>query len=267
MNTTNVGTSSRTPFKHWLFNAHLGQMIGATSTGKTPTNRAVKVFDLCAGDGLDTYGECSSSPSIIRKHMTSEIRKGYLESRVSHLYEREAAAFNSLLEKHGDCPQMNLHHQDSREIDLSGLVSDRDSSFVYADPNNIDQLPITQKMVNDLTPLTLYLMTLGCNVAGLKRLSVEARLRWFQMIEMLTETVRGHHDVQLIWLNRDSSQWAYLACVPKKWSDATMQKSLIAGQKMWKDGVQGLTIKRDGMAAFKAIIRQLFLTKEENQKQ
>ena len=36
---------------------------------------------------------------------------------------------------------------------------------------------------------------------------------------------------------------------------------------MWKDGVQGLTIKRDGMAAFKAIIRQLFLTKEENQKQ
>jgi hypothetical protein len=89
---TTVGTSSRTPFKHWLLNHMLGRIVGALSSGRTPCNPVLTVVDMCAGDGL-SYGESAqSSPAIIAKHITSTF-PGFLKmkSRTAHLFEREEA--------------------------------------------------------------------------------------------------------------------------------------------------------------------------------
>jgi len=159
---------------------------------------------------------------------------------------------------------MTLINEDSRLMPLS-TVHDRgnDSVFIYADPNNIDQLPITPDLMKGLTPYTLFLITLGCNVGGLKRVDLEHRSKWFWIAAMIRRSLSPFHDLGLITLNKDSSQWAYLVVIPQKWSGSYLQSVEKIGNKMWTGGVSTTSMMRDGDSSLIKQFSSLFLTTQE----
>lgn len=261
-----VGTSSRTPLKHRLLDTLIGKIIGAQCSGRTPCNYTFLAVDLCAGDGADTMGEGSSSPAIIRKHMMDY--RGNKLTRSAIFYEKDTATFKRLSDRHADCSRITLYNADSRLMPLS-TVHDRgnDSVFIYADPNNIDQLPITRELMRGLTPYTLFLITLGCNVAGLKRVSIEHRREWIKMADMIVQSIKSHHDIILVTLNKDSSQWAYLMIIPLAWSKDYIEVVKKIGDKNWTGGVTAISMKHDGLQPLNSKFEELFLTTEEQKNQ
>lgn len=259
-----VGTSSRTPFKHWLLNMMLGRMVGAASTGRAISSQFVNVFDLCAGDGMDYGDDGGSSPAIIRRHMTSPFSHGRFAVRTATLYERESLTFQRLQERFGDEPSMKLICGDSRGITLADHeIPNSAAVLVYADPNSISTLPVTRELVRSFTDTTMFIMTLGCNVGGAKRMSRDEREKWFDAVHYAVETLRPWHDAHLITLNRDCAQWAYLMALPRKWSADILSATLKAGQKIWPAGVTGTSLRTHGKQEWDSRLTDLFLTEKE----
>jgi len=165
-----VGKSSRTPFKHWIINAELGRLAGVFSHGsnKVPVKaNPFVIYDLCAGDGAN---KDNSSPSIILKH-TNFMRKNRVNVDVN-LFEKSTNTFESLY-LNFDGNDFNLVNKDSSDFILN--AKQNQASFILVDPNNISDLPVSEKMVNSFNAGTTFVITLGCNVGGLKRLDIEER--------------------------------------------------------------------------------------------
>lgn len=262
---TTVGTSSRTPFKHWLLNFMLGKIIGSLSTGKTPCNPSIHIVDMCAGDGLG-YGDREwSSPGIIAKHVHSSFHgSNRIKLRTAHLFELEEQTFARLRARFGTLPQLTLENCDSKGWTLTKInAKPNDCVFIYADPNAITTLPVTEELVASFTPTTLFLMTLGCNVGGCKRLPRQDREQWMKTSISVLDGSHWNHDILLIWLERDSSQWAYLSAVPRVWAADTLADSIKAGRKLWPSGVNGLSLRINGRKAIVEKFKDLFLTKTE----
>jgi len=259
---TSVGTSSRTPYKHWLFNYMLGKVIGAISTGRTPCAPRITILDLCAGDGDNGQ---QSSPGIIHKHIHSRFHGSHrMEKRVAHLWEREESTFNRLSLRYKSEAWMSLKMEDSKGFvigDISPTASE--CVFVYADPNSITTLPVTPELVDSFTPETLFLMTLGCNVGGCKRLPREDREAWRKTANMVADRMHYRHDLMLLWLLKDASQWAYLASFPQAWSGVTLQTFINKGNAMWPNGVGGISLRQHGREALREKFDDLFLTVSE----
>ena len=261
-----VGKSSRTPVKHTIYRTLLGSMIGALSTGKTPCAKVFLVVDLCAGDGADTQGELSSSPSITRHHLEFKLPLGREVARTAIFYEKDIATFSRLRERHGDCPQITLVNQDSREFTLDPVYAKNNASvLIYADPNNVDQLPINKKLMDGLTPTTLFMITMGCNAGGLKRLTYEHREKWFDMAKMIIDSVKPWQDLCLFSLNNDKSQWAYILIIPNKWSEDLIKKLKVKSGKIWKNGATATSLRRDGKSNLENKFDELFLTQKEKE--
>lgn len=262
-----VGVSSRTPYKHWLYRSMLGKMVGAAATGKTPCGDTIKVIDLCAGDGAQTGDDpMSSSPAIADRHMTSKFPMSHrLRNRTAYLFERETTTFARLQERFGGRSHMVLHHTDSKGITLRDINAQRGQGvFVYADPNSISTLPVTEDLIGSFTDTTLFLMTLGCNVAGVKRIAVEERIGWMDIVNMAVKRRNRLHDVMLLTLNRDDSQWAYLAAFPLRWAKEFQADSVRVGQKLWTNGVTAHSITHD-RRQFESKMEELFYTAKERQ--
>jgi len=266
MNKTSVGTSSRTPFKHWLFDSSLGKVIGAISNpAKTPCNPRIHIVDMCAGDGFGHDGKYDSSPGIIRKHIESTHPASVKVDKTAHLYEIQNLTFDRLQSRYGGISRMNLYEQDSKGWTIRDIkTSARDCVYVYADPNSIATLPITPEFVNSLTPETLFLMTLGCNASGCKRLPREEREGWHKTANMVTSAIHRRHDMLLIWLTKDDHQWAYIMSTPQVWAKDQLAGAIKKGNTLWPKGVEGLSLKMHGRQAINAKFKDLFFTKEEN---
>lgn len=262
-----VGKSSRTPYKHWLYRSMLGKMVGAAATGKTPCEYSIKVLDLCAGDGAQTGDDpISSSPAIADLHMTSRFpMSGRLRARKAYLFEREQTTFDRLRSRFGDRPHMHLTNGDSRGVTLHDVgVKTGEGVFVYADPNSVSTLPVTPDLIDSFTHTTLFLMTLGCNVGGVKRLPVEDREGWLDVVNMAVCRRSRWHDVIVLSLNRDDSQWAYLAAFPTRWARGFQDDSMKAGKRLWPNGVSAFSATRQP-TQFKDKIKELFYTTKERE--
>ncbi len=259
-----VGKSSRTPYKHWLYSSMLGKMIGAASTGKSPCNGTIKVLDMCAGDGVETNGDAlSSSPAIACHHITSVFHNSHRVQRSAFLYERELLTFEKLHNRFGSKEQMTLRNLDSKGVTTAHIdARPGDGVFVYADPNSVSTLPVTEELIESFTDTTLFLMTLGCNVGGVKRLGVNERVGWMDVVMMTVENMRPWHDIHILSLNRDDSQWAYLAAWPRKWSDDFLQSSIRKGNQLWPNGVSAFSA-RNQERQFRSKIEELFYTQKE----
>lgn len=222
-------------------------------------------MDMCAGDGADINGERTSSPSIIRHHLSTPMSGRQTVYRRGIFFEKDQATCKRLSERHGDCPLMTIYHDDARNMPLSTVHGrGNDGILIYADPNNIDQLPITAELMSGLSSTTLMLITLGCNVGGLKRIPFENRLKWIQMAEMVRQSIGSWHDLGLITLNKDASQWAYMVIIPRKWSAEYLDSAIKAGGKLWPAGVSTYSLRAIGDQAFMLRVIELFQTKEEN---
>lgn len=259
-----VGKSSRTPYKHWLYRSMLGKMIGAASTGKSPCNGTIKILDMCAGDGVETNGDTlGSSPAITCHHVNSIFPNSHRVQRSAFLYEREVLTFEKLNNRFGGKSNITLRNLDSKGVTTETIgVNPGDGVFIYADPNSVSTLPVTKELIDSFTDTTLFLMTLGCNVGGVKRIGIAERLAWMDMVLMTVKTMRPWHDIHILSLNRDESQWAYLAAWPRKWSEDFLESSIKKGNQLWPNGVSAFSY-RNQQRDFRLKVEELFYTQKE----
>ena len=257
---TNVGTSSRTPFKHWVLNSELGRICGVLSTGKVHARACpFHVIDLCAGDGHASSDSEQSSPEIITRHCRWLEKRG-LRSKAT-LIERGAITFAELMRNTQPETWLERLNMDAREYRLN-RTSKHQAMFIHADPNSIADWPITQQLLESLSETTTMLATLGCNVGGLKRLKREDRLPWFNHVQSCIEAMPKYHDALLIELANDKSQWAYLLRLPARWTAETAVKLRTVGRKYTTFDLN-LASVRINPTEFMAMENKLFLTKEE----
>ena len=259
-----VGKSSRTPYKHWLYRSMLGKMIGAASTGKSPCNGTIKILDMCAGDGVETNGDTlGSSPAITCHHVNSIFPNSHRVQRSAFLYEREVLTFEKLNNRFGGKNNITLRNLDSKGVTTETIgVNPGDGVFIYADPNSVSTLPVTKELIDSFTDTTLFLMTLGCNVGGVKRIGISERLAWMDMVLMTVKTMKPWHDIHILSLNRDESQWAYLAAWPRKWSEDFLESSIKKGNQLWPNGVSAFSY-RNQQRDFRLKVEELFYTQKE----
>lgn len=261
-----VGRSSRTPYKHWLLNAQLGQICGVLSRNHpdVPARACPHLMvDLCAGDG-EVTPDHQSSPHIMVKHAKWCATHGIPVA--IQFWEVAEHSFNRLCE---NVDQYRLEF----DIDIRLINDDarkwrhvpthpHQSIFINCDPNSINELPIPQDFDRQLTPTTTMTVTLGCNVGGLKRLSLERRQEWYEYIRLLLEPMPQWHDALLVELVRDEAQWAYFTRLPAKWS----QSHAMAIPKRSKSlcGKEAVVASyRDSRSDFLSMVDRLFLTKKE----
>jgi hypothetical protein len=257
------GRSGRTPWKHFLLNAIVGKIAGSLSTGRSACRPdSFYCVDLCGGDGHETE-EHRASPMILHSHCHWLRQRGvnsYLD--VIEMHDR---TFERLRENtarlDGVDDWMKVVQGDSRQFILPPLHPDQ-AAFVHCDPNSVDQMPLTVPLVSSFNKYTMYLVTLGCNVAGLKRLPLDRRRVWFDHVTTLAGTLPWHHDAILFWLNRDSSQWAYLLNLPRVWSADFQRIALRGAGKGWPSGVSSASFRSE-LPAFTQSINRLFLTEAE----
>lgn len=262
-----VGRSSRTPVKHYLLNAVVGKVCGVLSLDrpnvpcKITNSQPMIMVDLCGGDGLKT-DDHDASPSILYSHCLELAKRG--KAARLEVIEKMPSTFEALEQ---NCSYMSpliatLTLGDSSQYRLPQLTETQ-AAFIHCDPNTVDQTPLSEPFVAGFNRFTTYLVTMGCNPAGLKRnIGIEDRSRWFQYVAMVTNVLPKHHDAVLFWLNRDEAKWAYLLSIPKVWaSDFTLQ-AVRYTSKQWTKGVSAVSFRED-RRAFDDRLQQLFLTKAE----
>lgn len=262
-----VGRSTgRTPAKHELLNMILGKMVGVLSLNSTnvpcsvSADRPFVMVDLCGGDGLKT-DDHDASPVIMYKHASWLSNRGMPVQM--EVIEKAALTFEQLEKNCGYMSKdiIRLTLGDSREYRLP-FLKETQSAFIHCDPNNVDQTPLTGPFVAGFNKYTTYLVTLGCNVSGIKRTTADKRSKWFEYVEMLVDSLPRHHDAILFWLNRDASQWAYLLNLPRVWTGDFVASAIDRLGKFWPDGVSAISFRHDRIA-FDDQLARLFLTKDE----
>ena len=259
-----VGRSSRTPIKHFLLDQIVGKIAGALGTGNVPCKpNPFYVVDLCGGDGRETKLH-QASPIILHKHC-QWMRNKRGKASVLDVIELHEGTFEELqgnvshLDGYGDW--MTTICDDSRNFTLPPMKPDQ-AAFVHCDPNTVDQTPLTGPMVESWNIFTTYLVTLGCNVGGLKMLPLDKRAVWFDYVDLLCNHLPRHHDAVLFWLNRDASQWAYLLSIPRKWSESFSEYAVRKTSNSWERGVSAASFRFD-RRSFNDNIRRLFLRGDE----
>lgn len=260
------GRSSRTPFKHWVLDAHLGKIAGVLSTKNKSVPAVANPFlcvDLCAGDGTET-DDHQSSPRIIAKHCNWMAQRGMNVRCV--LIEKQTATFESLESSMAEVQMAfpcELRNADATEY-LFVPSCDKQAVFINCDPNSIADLPFSQGLARSLTQTTTMTLTLGCNVGGLKRLRREQREEWFQYISVMIDIMPAWHDALLIALESDDAQWAYFTRLPKVWTEQQVSAITSKGQAMFPRGVRVESLHKN-RRGFQDLVNRLFLTKAEMQ--
>jgi len=255
-----VGRSQlRTPYKHFLLNALLGKVNGSLSTGKSYAVPPLFCVDLCAGDGV-CNDDHNSSPAIFQKHCGHPF--GRKNNASLTLIEKQPKNYDMLLQNVDlDNYWTTVILGDAREYSLPKFEDNR-AVFIHCDPNNVNQTPLTHDFVRSWTKCTTYLVTLGCNAEGIKRLPIEHREKWYEYVNLLIGHLPDHHDLLLFRLVRDSAQWAYACNLPRVWADEWLEIGVRAGDKIWHNGVDGTSYRND-QVGFEQRLHHLFLTKSE----
>jgi hypothetical protein len=218
------------------------------------------MVDLCGGDGLKTDNH-DASPLIMFHHCKELSKKG--KATRLEVIEKMPNTFEQLQINCGWMPPeiVTLTHGDSSGYRLPKLAETQ-AAFVHCDPNTVDQIPLSRPFVAGFNRYTTYLVTLGCNVGGLKMTTADKRSKWFDYVEMVTEVLPRHHDAVLFWLNSDAAQWAYLLSIPKVWSRKFTAQAVLHTSKHWTHGVSAVSYRTE-RKGFTNQVARLFLTKEE----
>lgn len=261
-----VGTSSRTPGKHELIRAVIGQMLGACGNIYLCDKHFV-VIDMCSGDGQPAPESNTSSPQIIRHHFEhprgGRRLIGMGGSCTAHLYESKPETFRRLQADYGAVPGFYLYNESSDGIDLNMLTHPNSPSVLIADPNNINDMPLPEYFYYRRIPVWMSIIfTLGCNVGGLKRLEHSKRLA-FAEFGNTPNVARNHHDVLIFWLDRDAAQWAYMLVIPLKWTHEIMEYAGKALRKGWDKGITATSYKCSPSHEWDHAIRRIYLTNAE----
>lgn len=247
-----VGKSSRTPGKHAALDKYLGKQAGVISHAFR--NRRVLFIDCTAGDGQGGDFDRQTSPGILLRHAEWLKQRG-VKVKVL-LYERSQKNAEMLAERVGDRATVIA----SSSQDLEPIWRPTDLLFVSNDPNTINDWALPSALMN-APELTTVFSTLGCNVGGLKRLPIEQRKQWYGHMHNQSKLLRHWHDMMLVTLVGDASQWAYAVNSASKWRTELSEMFAKAfdavgypTERVWL---------RPSPAQFRDAVDRLFLTKGE----
>lgn len=125
------------------------------------------------------------------------------------------------------------------------LTTENQIVFIYADPNNIDALPLSERVLSTIPDTGIILATLGCNASGVKRLPKKDRDKWMNAIKRVADSCgNAQHDLHLYAINNDPSRWAYLLRTPKAWSLEFANTVRKIGEKHLSDGITCLSLRQ-----------------------
>lgn len=274
----NVGRSWRTPIKHDYLWSIVGQEAGAVAhIGALRSTW----YDLTAGDAALIPGRMwhkSCSPGILAYHASQCQIPAHVR-----LHEIQAATYDRLIGNltaylptlgYGAAgPNAWAHPSNGSTVtahNLSGAEADvtdtdRDTAvFVVNDPNAIIDWAMRDTFPAEIsasTGLFRCLSTMGCNPAGLKRLTIDERIKWFATVREQQQALPHYRDLSLAALDRDEAQWAYLVATSDKWRVKTDQ----AAKKSAKDCKRSVSIAwwRQDPHQFDDLLLRLFLQKSE----
>jgi hypothetical protein len=170
-----IGSSYRTPYKHWMLDVILGNIIGALPH-LSWMHGPLHLIDLCAGDGQ----AADSSPQIFRKHASVHIERGYAAQL--DCVEKDQSSFEQLRRMAQGFSWMHVHYQDATDWLWTQRHTRTQPVFLFVDPNHIQDIPFIPNLLHELAPSAIVLVTLGCNVGGMKRLPPDLRKEWFPRV-------------------------------------------------------------------------------------
>jgi hypothetical protein len=262
-----VGRSSRTPVKHGILRRSFGKVLGVAALCHPNVPCRISraepflAVDLCGGDGLQTDGH-DASPKIMHQIASKTRARGHCVYLT--VIEKQRNTYDALKQNCQEIdaePWCTLELGDAREFVLPRMRS-KQGAFIHCDPNNVDQTPLTGPLVDSFNEATTYLVTLGCNVGGLKRKKLEERQPWFDHVDRLVRVLPNRHDAILFWLNSDAAQWAYLLSTPRVWAKRDASSIAVETSKKWTHGVEWRSLRTDKVKFYREL-RRLFLTKTE----
>jgi hypothetical protein len=252
-----VGSSAnRTPIKHFLLDALLGMIIGAASVIRSI--KEVLLIDCCAGDAIDTEYSGTSSPKIFQKHLDwAHVRglwgRGFLIEKDVYTVDRlrgNMAAGSMII-----IPEDYASEEVAKQIGATGAET---TAFVHIDPNHAHDIKEFDHLLKILPDRTTILVTLGCNVGGIKRLPRIERHKMLERLKYLIRIKRSYHSACLVRLERDKAQWAYLLTVPQGWRPRVEKIIRKLEKEHWPKGVAFYWLE-DGEVAFWKAAKYLFL--------
>jgi hypothetical protein len=277
---TSPGRSYRTPAKHGLMNRVIGAEVGVANS-KREIQRLLWL-DLSAGDAIVPDGmdwERNCSPGLLAYHA-----RGCAKPVEIVLYEIKPATFDRLmveLDRHlpafgyvriGETSWRFEQSVTLRAVNDSGAqaslygVGTTAAVLVLNDPNAITDWVMRPTFAQEVCSRTLWfrsVSTMGCNPAGLKRLGLDERLRWFDLIDQQEASLPPHRDLLLAAIRKDDAQWAYLLAEPAKWTDR-VHRAVVAEFRKRGMGID-LAWYRTEPERYQEIKRRLFLTKAERE--
>lgn len=160
VNMSVVGKSSRTPFKHWLLNSHLGRIAGVLNLRSPQVPAKANPFlcvDLCAGDGLETESH-NASPVIISRHLNWFASQRPDNKCEAVFIEKASATHRELrrnLSEHNLLFPHNVIIGDAREYRVQP-TSPWQAIFVNCDPNHVADMPLAEPLAASLTETTTF---------------------------------------------------------------------------------------------------------------
>lgn len=227
-----VGSSLHTGPKHFVLDRLIAQATGAAQ--HLDWIERLLFVDCCAGDGVPTQASGTSSPAIMWKHHSASVKPSQIV--LMDKAEQNVAELKSWLG-----PQAPIHHLDYHSPEAAVVVSrlvDRGTAvFLHVDPNSMNDVFLSPAMRYALLPAhTLMMVSLGCNVAGTKRLSFDGiRDQWYERIEEFLRVPRRYHDSCLIRLN-SASDWGYLVSTPVRWKP-DIERVISRARAKWPAGI------------------------------
>lgn len=280
-----VGRSEqRTPAKHDLLNSVLGREVGVGACRSKFSDLAW--YDLTAGDGAAIDREewhRGCSPGLFAAHARYTVPGVSPKPVIVHMYERAAGTYVQLVEnlsarlpELGYAPigdglwqrgrvSLSVHHAEAHTA-TTAHVGARTAVMLVNDPNNVDQWACPAGLLSDLnrrSPYVCLVSTMGCNAAGLKRLHLTERMRWYDHLNAQLAARAPWHDCYLAAVERDASQWAYLITAPASWREQVSKgahKAFRAHGLSLDDAWLGETPDR-----FRVIVDRLFLRASERE--
>lgn len=247
-----VGKSSRTPGKHGALDKYLGKQAGVIS--HKYANHKVWFIDCTAGDGQADDFDRQTSPGIMLRH-ADWLKARNVDVEVL-LYERSGKNAELLAEKVG----LRASVIAGSSQDMEPVWGSNDLLFISNDPNTINDWALPNALTT-APKLTTVFSTLGCNVGGLKRLPIDQRKQWYSQMKHQAKLLQRWHDMMLVTLVGDASQWAYAVNSADKWTD---QLSEIFRQSFDAVGYPTERIWfRHDPRKFRDAVDRLFLTKKE----
>lgn len=270
-----VGTSDRTPFKHDALHFHLQKVTSVLGGkfAKVPAKLPHVVIDFCAGHGdgsLIVGGR--SSPEIIvplQDKLAASVGRENVRSIFVEKNVRTAKKLRERLDAMKPQHPFEVLRMDAREFMYTPTCS-RQAAFWHIDPNTIAGCPLNEGLLRCWTSGTIVLMTMGCNVGGVKRMPREERERWFEHPAKLCAVMASWHDSLLAVVCGDAHQWAYILTAPTKWAAETRKRLESLGRKHFESGLyahltHGVDVVsyRSDRVRWDEQLRDLFLTKKE----